>query len=140
QRFLSTLVTLVWALWFGGVVTLFIAVTAIFAAFPGQRDLAGIAATSVFHRFHLYQLALAAACLLASFGWRLTPGATRLKTALFCTFGLATIGTYVITGVITPRIDALRQQAMTASPAFARLHGASMAVYVAVAATLLVAG
>jgi hypothetical protein len=41
---------------------------------------------------------------------------------------------------ITPRIEALRIDGLTHTPEFLRLHGLSMAVYMVVAITLLIAG
>jgi hypothetical protein len=174
QRLLAAVVTIAWALWFGGVVMLLLAVSSLFHTFvheptvealapfgvsteaaavpnsPLRRVLAGSAAGGVFHRFERYQLAVAAVALLATFGWRLTGGGPpRLKTALFALLALATVAAVVNTTRVTPRVDAIRVEALrrgqdvSLSPKkaeFGKLHGISMAVYTTEAALLLLAG
>lgn len=173
QRLLAAVVTVAWALWFGGVVMLLLAVSSIFQTFdtgptvealapfgvssdpavvaqhsPLRRVLAGAAASGVFHRFERYQLIVAAIALLAAFGWRLA-SPSRLKTALFALLALATLAAVATTAAITPRVEAIRVEALgrgqdvkqsPRSAEFAKLHGLSMAVYSAEALTLLLAG
>jgi hypothetical protein len=139
RRILSTLITVLWALWFGGVIMLFIAVTSIFATFHDRHDLAGHAAAHLFRVFNAYQLALAAAALVATFVWYLL-GPPRLKMGLFTLFGLATFAACIITMYIAPRIELLQRQGESHSSEFARLHGASMVVYLVETVLLLVAG
>lgn len=140
SRALSILVSLVWALWFGGMVMLLASVLRLFDAFEGDRETAGRGASALFRLFESYQLVLAAVALLATFGWRLAGGSVRLKTALFALFALATVGAAASTTLITPNIEALRQRGLTATPEFKRLHGISSGVYMAGAAALLLAG
>jgi hypothetical protein len=139
RKILSTLITLLWALWFGGVIMLFIAVTSVFATFHDRHDLAGEAAAHIFRVFNAYQLALAAGSLVATFVWYLI-GPPRLKMGLFTLFGLATFAACVITMYIAPQIELLHQQGETHSPRFARLHGGSMIGYLIEAVVLLIAG
>lgn len=136
---LNTVITLVWGLWFGGVAALFLTVTAIFAAFPGQRSLAGDAAQNVFHIFNLYQLALAAVALLATFAWCLL-GRGKLKMGLFLLFCLATFAACVITMYVAPQIERMHQKGLANTPQFMRMHGYSMALFLAEAVLLLIAG
>lgn len=169
NRLFSAVVSLALGLWLGGVVMLLLAVSSLFHTFvdqpttaqslipygvmlegaaehaPLKRVLAGTAASGVFHRFELYQLALAAVALTATLAWRIV-GPPRFKTALFCLLGLATVAAVTNTAVITPRIEGMRVEALrrgadvSKRPGFGRLHGISMAVYAAESAVLLIAG
>jgi hypothetical protein len=139
RTILHSLITLVWGLWFGGVMTLFVAVTAIFKAFPSQHETAGLAARHVFRFFNAYQLALAAAALLITFAWCLWRRGP-LRFGLFLLFGLVTFDACFITMKIAPKIELLTQQGLTASPEFGRLHGFAMVLYLAEAILLLIAG
>lgn len=138
QRILSVLVTFAWALWFGGLLMLFITVASLFATF--DRQPAGVAAAGVFRRFEVYQLCLAAAALLATLAWRLLSGRSRLKVAVLVLFSLATFLAIGSTAFVTPRIEALRLEGETRSPQFQSLHRMSSMFYMAEAALLLVAG
>ena len=137
RRFLSTIVTLAWGLWFGGLIVLFMAVQSLFHTFP--RDVAGQGAARIFHAFNAYQLALAAVSLVATFAWRVI-GPPRLKTTMFVLFAVATLGACAITMYFTPRIEMLQHQGLTQTDPFKRLHGLSMLVYVVETAALLVVG
>jgi hypothetical protein len=136
---LNTMITLVWGLWFGGVLTLFLAVTAIFATFPTQHSLAGEVARHVFHIFNLYQLALAAIALLATFVWCLL-GKGKLKLGLFLLFCLATFAACVITMYVAPQIERMHEKGLANTPEFMRMHGYSMVLYLGEAVMLLIAG
>lgn len=138
-RLLSAVVTLVWALWFGGMVMLLVSVTTLFATFESNRDAFGDAAGALFRRFEAYQLVLAALALLGTFAWR-PAGPGRSKTALLVLFGLATAGAVASTTVVTPRVEKMRQRGQTATAEFKRMHGVSSGVYMAGAAALLIAG
>jgi putative Mn2+ efflux pump MntP len=140
RTILHSLITLIWGLWFGGVMTLFLAVTAIFRAFPHeQRQTAGQAAQYVFRFFNAYQLALAAAALLATFVWCLWRRGP-MKLGLFLLFGLVTFDACIIIRYIAPKIELLTRQGLTASPDFVRMHQISMILYLSEAVLLLVAG
>jgi hypothetical protein len=136
-RILATLVTLAWGLWFGGLIVLFMAVTALFATYP--RHVAGQGAAQIFRVFNVYQLAVAAVALLATFGWRVI-AAPRLKTSLFTLFGLATVAACMIAMYLAPQIEAMQRQGLTDSREFGRYHGYAMAVYLAETLVLLIAG
>ena len=139
HRLLSTLVSLAWALWFGGMVMLFVAVMSLFTNPRLDRTTAGLAAADIFRRFESYQLALAAAALLATFAWWLL-GARKLKTWLFALFALATLGAAGVTLIISPRMATLHAQEETETDQFRQLHKTAERIYTAQAAVLLVAG
>jgi hypothetical protein len=139
RRATSVVITVLWGLWFGGVITLFLAVTAIFAEFHDRHDLAGLAANHVFRVFNAYQLALAAALLLATFVWYLL-GPRQWKMGLFVVFALATVAACVIAMYLAPEITRLRDAHMTQSDEFKRLHGYSMLVYLVESLFLLAGG
>ena len=143
-RSLSTVLTLAWGLWFGGLITLFIAVTSLFNTFAGDRSLAGSAAAGVFRRFELYQLVLAAAAVIAAFALRAAARghapAARRGTIVLVTVVLAAGLAVVSTFVVTARIDAMRLQRQSDTPEFRKLHGISMTLYLAEATLLLATG
>jgi hypothetical protein len=132
-------VTIVWGLWFGGLIVLFLAVQSLFNTFATRHDLAGQGAAHIFHAFNAYQLALAAAALIGTVIWRIS-GPPKLTTALFVFFALATVGACIITMYFTPHIEMLQHQGLTQSSQFKKLHGLSMMVYLAETASLLIAG
>src|SRR5689334_17373126 len=69
----SILVTLAWALWLGGLVTLFLTVVTLFRF---DRTIAIQTAPQVFLMWERYQLALAACALVTSFALRLLTKST----------------------------------------------------------------
>ena len=139
RRLLVTLVTLVWGLWFGGLIVLFMAVTSLFSTFADRRSVAGQAASDIFRMFNRYQLVLAAITLIVTLALRLT-GTARLTNALFTFFAIATVAACVVAGYFTAHIQALQAQGLTNSPQFARLHGYSMIAYLIETAAVLIAG
>jgi hypothetical protein len=139
RRALFTLLLLIWGLWFGGLVVLFLVVTSLFHTFADRHDLAGQGAARIFHTFNAYQLGFAAAALLIAFIWRVV-GPPKLKTTLFVFFAIATVGACFITMYLTPHIETLQHQGMTASDQFKKLHGWSMATYVGEAVSLFISG
>ena len=139
RRLLFTLLLLIWGLWFGGLIVLFIAVQTLFNTFADRHDLAGQGAARIFHAFNAYQLALAAAALIVTFVWRVV-GPPRLKTTLFAFFAIATVGACAIAMYFTPHIELLQHQGLTTSTQFKKLHGMSMGVYMGEVVALLIAG
>jgi hypothetical protein len=137
-RFISTLVSLVLALWFGGIVFLFIGVSTLFRAFPRPAsDVAPQAAPALFHVWERYQLVLAAVALVGVFAWYLLARAKRL-IVLFLMLALSAVGGVVATTLITPRIDQMREAGQSGAPRFRALHARSMQCYVAQAGLLMV--
>jgi hypothetical protein len=128
---------LIWALWFGGVMGLFLSVQVLFH----QTDRAVFLASAprLFIAFEQYQLVLAALALFLTFSRRLVSPTPGLGT-LMVLFAAATVGAIVEHTLITPRIEQMRILGQTHTPHFLKLHGLSMCVYLAVAITLLIAG
>jgi hypothetical protein len=146
QRIVAALVAVAWALWLGGLGALFLAVTSVFHTLapggrsdPGRTE-AGRVAAGIFHAFERYQLVLAAAGLVLTFGWRVLGRAPRLKTAFFGVLALAAALAVTSTLYITPQIDDLRKQGTTTGRQFEQLHGLSMVLYTSEAAVLLIGG
>jgi hypothetical protein len=140
--FLAVAVTLAWALWFGGLITLFLAVTSLFDTFAPDRHVAGTAAAGIFRRFEFYQLALAAVAVVAAALWRASDGAAApyRRTLVLILLALAGGMALVSKFAVSNRIENLRENKLTDTPEFRRLHGLSMTVYSGEALTLLVAG
>ena len=139
RYFLSILVAIAWALWFGGLITLFLVVTQLSKIFIDRRDIFGQAGSGTFIMFERYQLVVGALALISAFALRLVSPAV-VRTAFFSVLILAAVGAVVSPMWITPKIEALRQAGETSSPQFKKLHGVSMMVYSADALILLVAG
>ena len=153
RRILSALVSIVWAMWLGGLGTLILAVAVLFqnpdlkvkaplpegAIGPGGT-MAGSGAAGIFRVFDRYQLGLAAAALVLTFAWRVMGGAARLKTALFTVFGLATLVAVGLSLYIMPQIEALRLQGLVTNPQFVSLHKTARYMYGAEAVLLLFGG
>jgi hypothetical protein len=133
---LALLVGLVWGLWFGGLVMLFLAISYLFKA---DRAIAVQAAPRVFDVFATYQILLAAVAVIAAAAWRLTTPRAVL-TALFSLVAIAAVGAVIVAAVITPRMQKLRLAGESHGPEFRRLHGQSMMVYTTETVALLVAG
>jgi len=124
----SAVVCLIWALWLGGLCAVGLTAYAIARAFHGGGDAMATANSSMFHRFEQYELILAAASLLATFGWVLARRST-MKTALFTFLALSGALAYFETTTITPRIDKLRTEHKTATPSFQQAHHWATEVY-----------
>ena len=137
-RFIARALIIAWALWFGGIVMLFLCAQALFIRFS-DRQIAGAAASSLFLVFERYQLILAAIAIVAAVIWRwLAP--SRRKTAFFILLSVAAVAAVASAGIVTPRLEAMRLAGTTKQPAFAHLHGLSMILLTAEALVLLVAG
>ena len=137
QCLLRVLTSLVWALWFGGVMGLFLSVQILFH--QTDRSVFLESAPRLFIAFERYQLVLAATSLVFAFARRVMAPKPGL-TALCVLFVIAAAGAIVERTLITPRIEAMRILGQTHTPQFMRLHGLSMCVYMTVAIILLLAG
>ena len=136
QSVLRILNRIVWSLWFGGIIALFIFVQTLFARLPRETFIT--AAPHLFFAFERYQLALAAIALIVTgVEWL-----TQVKGAriLFVLLTAATLLAVVETAVITPHIERLRMSAQISTPEFRRWHGISMGGYLIEAIVLLWAG
>jgi len=139
NRVSRTFLTIVWGLWFGGLVMLFCAVQSLFNTFAQRRDIAGEGASRIFHFFNYYHLSLAALALLLSFPWR-SARAGRVKTLLFTFFALATVAAVYVSAFLTPELERLRAQGSTYGAQFKHLHGMSMGIYLGETIFVLIAG
>ncbi len=139
KRLLSVIVTIVWALWFGGMITLFMMVTSLFQTFATGHETAGKAASAIFLRFEHYQLVLGAIALIGTCVWRaIHPRG--VVTLLFSLFALAIVADCWVAIRITPRLERMRLDHHTHSPEFVTLHGRSMIFYLAEMIFLFAAG
>jgi hypothetical protein len=133
---LNCTIAMVWALWLGGLITLFLGVTALFST---NYDLARQAAPVLFRRFELYQLILAGSAVALGLVWHLT-GRSSARLVIVLVFILTAVGSTVSHETITPRLDALEQAGQGRSDEFASLHGQSMLIYLTDAVALAAAG
>jgi hypothetical protein len=137
-RFASIVLWVSLALWFGGMIFLFVAVQTLFRSFPrGSSAVALEAAPALFRMFETYQLFLAGVALLAAFAWCFATR-SRWVMAIFLLLALAATGAAVSPTLITSKMEQLRAVGQSGSPEFRRLHGWSMQIYLAQAGALLV--
>jgi hypothetical protein len=130
---LNCTVAAIWALWFGGLITLFLSVTAL------ARTARSWSAPILFRRFEFYQLILAGSAIAAALVWRRT-ARSGARLVILVAFVLAGIGSTVAREAITPRLEALVLSGQGKSAQFMSLHGTSMLIYLADTAALAVAG
>jgi hypothetical protein len=139
RKLLPTLLAMTWALWLGGLVTLFIVVESLFVTFDSDHTIAGLAASGIFARFNRYQLVLAAIALVGSFFWRIQSRRGGVTGLFFC-FGLAAFAAIIVAGVIAPNLESMRIARQTHTPQFIRLHGISMMLYLGEIVCLIASG
>lgn len=136
QRIFRTLFLLIWALWLGGVMFLFFAVSALFGK---DRTLGSVAAPVLFLCFEKYRLALACISVLLIALIMLTLSTPPWRWIGICVaFGCVT--SLFTSQWLTPRINALHLAGLVNTPEFRHLHGISFAVYLCEAVALLLAG
>jgi hypothetical protein len=123
-------------MWFGGLVSLFLFVTRLFAE---DRPTALLAAPRMFLAFERYQLLLAMAALLGAFVWRVLAKSVRV-TVLFWMLAAASVPAALGPVFLTSRMEQLRVRGESSSPEFKRLHGESMIVYLGETLILFAAG
>ncbi|HWB54119.1 MAG TPA: DUF4149 domain-containing protein [Tepidisphaeraceae bacterium] len=136
RNLFSGIVQIVWALWFGGIIALFMFVVRLFSE---NRDLAKQAAPQLFATFEHYQLGLAGIALLFTIFWRIA-WKSRLLTTILIMLVLSLAASLVSTLGITPRMQALLATHQSGSPEFMKLHGYSMIAYTSNAVFLAVTG
>jgi hypothetical protein len=133
---LLLIATLAWALWFGGLMALFIFVLTLF---HNNREIAVQAAPQLFLAFQRYHLILAAVALAATVLWRIV-APSKFVLVNFILLGLAACaGVAVAVWIIGP-MEALREQGLGGSDEFKKLHGISMMLFCAQAILLLIYG
>jgi hypothetical protein len=139
KRILSTLVTLAWALWLGGLVGLFVTLPTIFKTPGYTQEQRGAFAARLFPVFERMQLIFAAVALVGTAAWWMA-GRARVKLVLFTLFALAALVVVVETTAITPRIETLRVNGQRGSAEFERMHQLSSRVYTSGSVLVLIAG
>jgi hypothetical protein len=136
RKIAAGLVCIAWGLWFGGLGSLFLFVTRLFAE---DRPTALQAAPRMFLAFERYQLLLAMAALLGAVVWRVLARSVRV-TVLFWMLAAASLPAALGPMFLTSRMEQLRVRGETSSPEFKKLHGESMIIYCAETLVLLAAG
>jgi hypothetical protein len=131
---LPILANLTLGLWLGGLVVLFLSVSGLFATY--DRHTAGLGATTVFHRFEVFQGVLAILSLILT--WPALP-AKRSRTVAMTLVVVATVLAGVITFGFSRKINAMRLAGTTDTPQFYAIHGASMGTYLVVTIVVLAA-
>jgi hypothetical protein len=127
---------LAWALWFGGLIALFVFVQTLFT---NNREIAVQAAPQLFVVFQKYHLILAAIALAATVVWRMV-APSRLVLVNFVLLAIAACcGVAVVLWIIGP-MEVLRQQGLSGSDEFKKLHGRSMMLFMGQAMMLLING
>jgi hypothetical protein len=129
KTFWQTITLLAWALWLGGLITLFILAIKLFNS---DRALAMQTVPILFHSFEIYQLALAGVTLGSAIIWK--------RPLLITLLAFAAAGAVATPTLITPRMDEIRLHGDVNSPEFGKLHGVSMMVYLSNAGLLALAG
>lgn len=132
-----TALGIVWGLWFGGVIALFIFAVTLFNGLG--KETAAIATGVMFPAFERYHLVLAALALAACVAWRAL-SKSRAATVVFVLLAVATVMAVTSAAVITPKILELRRLGQTHTPEFGRAHGLSGVTYSVEAVCLLLAG
>jgi hypothetical protein len=133
---LRLLSLLTWSLWFGGMIALFLSVEALFTL---RRPIAGDAASAIFLVFGRYQLVLGGLTLIFTvLYYGVHP--SRKLIASFILFALGSILAVYLAALLIPHMEVLRQQYLTHSPDFARLHGLSMGLFTAETVLVLLGG
>lgn len=130
------LTTFVWALWFGGMIMLFVFVIHLFKA---DRTVATEAAPVLFATFDRVQLVLGAIGLAGAVVLGFVSRSKAPYVVSF-TFVLAAIGALVLHSHHIPRMEAMRLSGHSDSTEFKQLHGQSSAIFTGEAGVLLVGG
>ena len=128
-----TALALVAALWLGGLVALFVSVQALFSH---DRELAKAAAPVLFDVFDLYQRGLAVAGVVVALVL-LATRPTRSAVVAAVLLAACAVPAAVVAFSVMPKMNALLAGGAGTSPAFMRLHGLSMVLYLAETVVLL---
>jgi hypothetical protein len=121
RYFAAALTSVAVSLWFGGLVTLAIAVMAVFLASGLDRPTAGKATAAIFVWFGRVQLVIAAVGLIGAFlGY--VQGRRRLPMAMFVLLAIATVGAVVFNTHFVTKMEALRLAGDAQSAEFQSMH------------------
>ena len=132
KLFLFTLTTLAWALWFGGLATMFVVTRATFAH---SHELGRTANPIMFRTFEPYILIVAGVAVVSSVLWLAFRRSRLLKV----------VCTLLILGAITSAyahfgVSWRLQQMSPSTPEWKSLHGRSMMLYAAQTGLLAISG
>ena len=133
----AMLTLLAWGLWFGGMITLFLLVSALFI---NDRQTAVVAAPRMFAVFERFQFVVAGTALLSAALWRLVSPARTSVSVIFALLVVAAVGLMISAIKIRPPMERLWLADQVTSPEFERLHKASEGLFACQALALLVAG
>src|SRR2546422_4447679 len=136
SRLFAFITLLAWALWLGGLITLFLCVITLF---HHDRSLAANVAPKLFVNFERYQLILAAIALTSTVVWRITTK-NLLLNLLFLLLCLSSLGAIASPLYFSKQMEILREEGQTKSPRFETLHHQSEWVYTSEATLLLICG
>ncbi len=133
---LRAMLSLIWSLWFGGVIALLLFVTQLFKS---SHETGAVAAPVLFHTFSIYQVALGGIVILitAILAGR-TPAARHVFLFLMLIFAISMALAVPIAGW-TKQLEFLRQTGESQSPTFKSLHSRVGLFYGGLVATLLFA-
>jgi Domain of unknown function (DUF4149) len=135
-RLFAFLTLLAWALWLGGLITLFICVITLFSH---NRTLAVDSAPVLFVNFERYQLILAAVALTCTVVWRVM-SKNLVLNLVFLLLCLSSLGAIASPLYFSKQMERLREEGKTNSPKFEALHRQSEWVYTSEATLLLISG
>ncbi|HEV8377738.1 MAG TPA: DUF4149 domain-containing protein [Tepidisphaeraceae bacterium] len=136
SRLFAFITLLAWALWLGGLVTLFICVITLF---HHDRSLAANVAPKLFVNFERYQLILAAVVLTTTVVWRIVTKNVLINW-VFLLLCLASLGAIASPLYFSRQMEALREQGKTGSLQFQSLHKQSEWVYTGEVSVLAICG
>jgi hypothetical protein len=127
---------LAWALWLGGLITLFLCVITLF---KHNHSLAADSAPVLFVNFERYQLILAGIALTCTVAWRIM-SKNHLVNLVFLLLCLSSLGAIASPLYFSKQMERLREEGKTNSPKFETLHQQSEWVYTSEATLLLISG
>jgi hypothetical protein len=141
RRLFPVLMLLTWALWFGGLVTVVIAVNAVAFAHPpsADRTIFDNAAPPIFHAFERYQLGLSVVASLTTLA-AFAATRARIHLVVLGLFWAATIAALGSTLYNTREIDRMREANLTQTEEFKATHNRATWLYGSEAVALLLAG
>lgn len=122
---LSIIATIAVALWLGGLATLMLLVSGLFAR---SHELGANVAPVLFERFAYYHLIVGGVAIVAAIFWRLRDARRVLTVLAICT-GIGLASAMISEMLITPKMQQLRRDDLSGGSTFQQLHRASEMVY-----------
>lgn len=139
ERLILRTLLLGWALWLGGLVTLFMSVNTVFEVLKPDRQAAGNITAPIFGNFEKLGVYIAAITLVSAlylYVRRKTKSRLIALVLLLAATGISTGSSLLV----TRKIEALRTASQTQTQEFKTLHGISMGLYSSVTLLLAAAG